>query len=80
MTRHHLDKGFHKVRYCLLYIGNLRSGVPKTVEVALFADEVYLTCSHHKKTSHREGAITCGKRQQLPTVLPGPSVHLSIEH
>ncbi len=55
MTRHHLDKGYQKVWYFLLYIGNLRTGVPETVEVAHFADEVYLICSHHKKLVTEKG-------------------------
>ncbi len=33
----------------LLYINDLRSVVPETVKVALFADDVYLTSIHHNK-------------------------------
>ncbi len=33
----------------LQYIDDLRSVVPETVKVALFADDVFLTSSHHNK-------------------------------
>ncbi len=52
VTRHHLDKGSRRVRsplMLLLYTDDLRSVVPETMKVALFADNVSLISSHHNK-------------------------------
>ncbi len=56
----------------LLYINDLRSVVPETVKVALFAVDVFLTSSHHNKLvaekelqpvvyHHRSGVATLGR-------------------